>query len=384
MGANLPHLPDELLLSIASNVPSLQEFSLVSKQLCRIGACVAVQRTRDDPSHMIISEAIQTLRWLNTWAQTQNLIEKLCTNVQNRFVRDVHGRKMNDALDTLRLLDLLPQNAVIPEYDFLVIMDTVSRWVFMNLNIGLRDWFFPITALVLLSRLSSPARIPQEQFFDLIRTIQGQIIQDIENGRHHFSSIMLRDLSSLTWGIEMPDDFFFDILETNRNSAIYFINNGQLEDAKATLQVLRHFPVDIRIPPNFFFAVVETIRDRLERTINDDLHSSMKLLWILDALPSTTRVPNEYFIHVVTHLWSLLPSAIKNGVGHDATKILLLLHRLPASTTLLKDEFPRLEETIRSQITRDMSFGRVRRATRMAEVLRILSGIEEYCVDTTE
>lgn len=372
MEANLPCLPDELLLSIASNVRSLQEFSLVSKRLCRIGACVAVQRTRDDPSHMVIYEAIQTLRWLNAWAQTQNLIDQLCTHVRNRFLRDVCGGEMENALNTLRVLDRLPHNAVIPEDDFLVIMDTVWRWVCIDSFIQIRDWFFPISALVVLSRLSSSARVPQKQFFDLVETIRGQIVQDIENGRHHFSSIMLRDLISLTWGIEMSNGFFFDILEANRNAVVRFIDNGQMEDAKATLEVLHHLP-DTCSPTDFFFDVVEAIRDRLERTISHGLYGTIRLLWVLDALPSTTRVPNDYFIGAVTHLWSILPYAIENGVGHDAIRILLLLHQLPVSTTISKNELLRLEETIRSQITRDLSFGRVRRAERMAEVLRILS-----------
>jgi hypothetical protein len=380
MGANLPDLPEELLLSIASNLFSLQEFSLVSKRFCDIGAFLAVQRTKDASSHTIIYDAIRTLRWLNIWAQTQNLIEKLCTHVRSRFVQDVHSHNMNDALDTLRLLDRLPQNAVIPEDDFLAIMDTVWRWAFINSNIGIRDWFFPISALVVLSRLSSAARIPQEQFFDLIEMIRDQIVQDTENGRHEFSSIMLRDLSSMTWGIEMSDDFFYGILEANRNAVVHFINNGQMEDAKATLEALHYLP-DTHVPTNFFFDVVEAIRDRLERTISDGFYGTMKLLWVLDALPSTTIVPMNYFIGVVTHFWSLLPKEIKSGVGHDAIRILLLLHRLPASTTILKDDFRHLEEIIRSELTRDLSHGRVRRATRMAEVLGILSSIEEYYID---
>jgi hypothetical protein len=381
MGANLLNLPDELLLSVASNLSTLQAISLVSKRLCRIGACVAVQRTKDDSSHNMIYEATRTLRWLTTYAPTQSLIEKLCTHVRNRFVRDVHGRQMNDALTTLRFLDRLPQNALIPEADFLVIMETVWKWVSMDSNIGIRDWFFPISALVVLSRLPSSARIPQKQFFDLVGTIRGQIVQDIENGRHEFSTTMLRDLSSLTWGIEMSDDFFFGILEANRNAVVHFINIDQIEDAKAALEVLDYLP-DTRIPTDFFFDVVEAIRDRLERTSSAGFYGTMKLLWVLNALPSTTRVPHNYFIGVVTQFWSVLPKEIRNGLGHDAMRILLLLHRLPASTILSKEDFVHLEEMIRTQITGDMSYGRVRRATRMAGVLRLLSSIEEYYVDT--
>jgi hypothetical protein len=381
MGANLPNLPDELLLSIASNLLSLQKFSLVSKRFCHIGACVTVQRIKDDLSHAIMCDAIRTLRWLNIWAQTQDLVEKLCTHVRNRFIRDVHDHNMNNALDTLRLLDRLPKNAVVPEGDFLVIMDTVWRWAFVNSNIGIRDWFFPISALVILSHLSSSVRIPQEQFFDLIGIIRDQIVQDTENGRHEFSSIMLRDLNSLTWGIKMPHDFFSGILEANRDAVVGLIDNGQMEDAKATLEALHYLP-DTCVPTNFFFDVVEAIRDQLERTISYGFYGKMKLLWVLDALPSNTRVPINYFIGVVTHFWSLLPKEIKTGIGHDAIEILLLLHRLPASTITSKDDFFYLEQTIRNEITRDLSYGRVRRATRMAEVLRILSIVEEYYVHT--
>jgi hypothetical protein len=63
--------------------------------------------------------------------------------------------------------------------------------------------------------------------------------------------------------------------------------------------------------------------------------------------------------------------------------ILFLLRQLPVRTTISKDDFFLLEEAIRSQITGDFSFGRVRRAERMAEVLQILSSIEEL-YDSTE
>jgi hypothetical protein len=378
MGASLYDLPDELLITIASNFDSLKEFSLVSKRLNHISAYVAVWRTKDDFSHATIYEAIRTLRCLETWNRAQNLVENLCAHVRLRFVQDVHDRKMTDALKTLQSLSYLPNNVTVPEDDFLVIMDTLLSWVLIYPNIRTCDWFFPITVLVVLSRLPSPARVPEKQVVDIVSTIRSQIIQDLENGRYYFSSTMLRDLNSLTWKIAMPYNFFSSIVKAIRDSVVHSINNGQTDNARATLRVLRHLPVDTRIPTDFFLNVVETIRDRLERTISHGSYDTMKLLWVLGALPSTTRVPNNYFIGVVTHFWSRLFRDIKSGVGFDAIRILRVLRQLPLNTTISKEDFLHLEATIRNQIIQHLCNRRVRRAARMAEVLQHLSSIEEY------
>jgi hypothetical protein len=278
MGANLSDLPEEILLEIASNIDPLKDVSPVSRRLCRISACVAVRRTRDDNSHTAVYEAIQTLRCLNTWTRAENLVQSLCANIRVQFVQAVRDRKMDDALKSLHSLGHLPGDAIIPEHDFTPILDAVLSWALIDTNIGIRDWFFPIMALVLLSRLPSLARIPEGKLFDLVRIIRGQIIQDIGNGRHHFSSIMLRDLSALILEIEMPNNFFFGIVEAIQDSVIQFIHNGQVEDAKATLKVLRYLPVETCIPNNYFFGVVETIQNQLKRTISHGVYDTMKLL----------------------------------------------------------------------------------------------------------
>jgi hypothetical protein len=378
MGANLPDLPEELLLAIASSIHSLKEVSLVSKRLCRISACVAVCRTRDDSSHQTISEAIQRLRCLNTWNTTQNLVQRLCAHIRVRFVQDIRNRRLDDALQSLQSLGRLPGDTTIQEHDLLLIIEAIVTWASITTNIGIRNWFFPIIALELLSSLLLLVRIPEKQLFRLVRIIRRQIIQDIRNGRHYFSNIMLRDLSTLTWEIEMPNNFYFSIVEAIQDSVIQFIHNGEVEDAKATLQVLRHLPVDTYVPNNFFLKVIETIRSQLERTISHGIYDTMKLLQILGALPSTTRVPDNYFFGVIAHFWSKLLQDVKRGAGLDAIRILRMIRQLPANTTIPKDQFLAVEGIIRNQITQNMSSGRIRGATRMAQVLRNLSSIESY------
>jgi hypothetical protein len=104
----------------------------------------------------------------------------------------------------------------------------------------------------------------------------------------------------------------------------------------------------------------------------------MKLLCILDALPSTTRVPDNYFSSVVAHFWSRLLQDIKNGTGFDAIRILRMLRQLPLNTTIPKTQFLAVEMMVRNQITRNLSSGRARGAERMIQVLRNLSSIEHY------
>jgi hypothetical protein len=378
MGANLPDLPDELLLTILSSVHPLKNVSLVSKRLCGISACAAVWRTRDHPSHRAIREAIRTLRCLDTWTRTQHLVANLCAHIRVQFVQDVRDRKTDDVLQLLESLGNLPENATVPEYDFLIIIEAILGWILIATNIGIRNWFLPIMALKLLSRLPPSARISEEQSSNLLRIVRGQIIQDIGNSRHYFSSIMLRDLSSLTQKIEMPDDFFFGIVESIHDSANQCIQNGQTEDAKATLKILHYLPKNTHIPNNFFFRVVETIRGHFEWTISHGLYDTMKLLCILDALPSTTRVPDNYFSSVVAHFWSRLLQDIKNGTGFDAIRILRMLRQLPLNTTIPKTQFLAVEMMVRNQITRNLSSGRARGAERMIQVLRNLSSIEHY------
>jgi hypothetical protein len=378
MEANFNDLPNELLLVIASSVSNLKDVSLVSKRLYHISACIAVQRAGDNPSPSDIDEAIRMIRCLDKWAQIGDLVKILSAHVRIRFVQDIHDRKMDDALQHLQSLGNLPANAIIPDRDFLIVTEAVLGWVLANAHFGIRDWFFPVAALVLLSRLPSSAGIPEKEFIILVGTVRGQIVQDLENGRHYFSSIMLRDLASLTLRIATPHNFFFNVVETARDSVVQSIKSGQMEGVKATLRVLRHLPVNTQIPDNFFVEVVETIRTQLQRTTNHDLYRTMKMLRILGALPSNTIIPDNYFVSVVAHFWRRLLQDIKNGVGFDAIRVLRMLRMLPANTIIPKDQFLRVEIMVRRQITRDLSNSRARQAARMIQVLRNLSRIDQY------
>jgi hypothetical protein len=324
MGTALPGLPEELLLEIGSNIADLKNMGLVSKQLCHVSACVAVQRSRDNSSLSTLYEALRTLRCLAKWTETQTLAENLCGQIRDQFIKEVHERSINDALRTLQSLDRLPTNAAIPKKDFLAIVETIRIHFQTKPKVTNINWFFPIDSLIVLSRLRVPTKIPKNWVLELIGVIRSQIVQDLKNGRHYFSSIMLRDVGILTLGVNMPNNFFSIVLETIRERVIECVDIGRLEDARATLQVLRYIPADIIVPNDYFLGVVEAIRNQLEGAMIYGVYDTSKLLWVLTGLPLNTRIPNNYFTSAIAYVSSRLRS-IEYGTTCNTFMMLCML-----------------------------------------------------------